>query len=233
MLSGTTWIESPARGLTTLLGEVIPIIHTKPLVMSADHDLRCHDAPCCPIARQQPALSVPGVGRCFCGGQQWRLTPRRRRYRFWLFDRSMFLLFVVLLLSLVSPTHAALVNFKNCLPKTISDSNPLQLQFVPLDVNVTFDLENTLHALNVTVYGNVSGTADRSPSYPPPNDPQWADANNTVGKIIDLSISNNKYTTLLTSIQMLSWTPYSNAERFCASVGQGTCPLGPVFYANA
>jgi hypothetical protein len=35
-------------------------------------------------------------------------------------------------------------------------------------------------------------------------------------------------------VDVVSFTPYSNASGFCDAVTQGgPCPLGPVFYANA
>ncbi|KAE8348424.1 hypothetical protein BDV28DRAFT_91613 [Aspergillus coremiiformis] len=140
---------------------------------------------------------------------------------------------MLLLVFLVSPTYAALVNFVNCLPAPTIASNPQKLQFVPLDVSVVFDLNNSLHNLNITVYGNVSGTADQSSSYPSPDDPRWTNRNETVGKIVDLNTANNKYTTLITSIDVVSFSPYSGPTRFCDSLIQGDCPLGPVFHANA
>lgn len=143
-------------------------------------------------------------------------------------------LLLMLLLTLVSSARAALLNFENCLDASIVESNPLQLQFVPLDVSVIFNLEDPLYTLNVTIYGNVSGTADRSSSYPPPDDPQWENPNDTVGKIVDVNIANNKLTTLLTDVDVVSFSPYSNASGFCDAITQGgPCPLGPVFYANA
>ncbi|THC90610.1 hypothetical protein EYZ11_009925 [Aspergillus tanneri] len=129
--------------------------------------------------------------------------------------------------------YAALLDFDNCLGKSIIESNPRQLQFVPLDVSVVFDLDSPLRDLNVTVYGNVSGTADRRSSYPSPDDPQWANLNETVGKITDLDTTNNKYSTLLTSVNVVSFSPYNDPSRFCDSVTQGACPLGPVFNVNS
>ncbi|KAE8375553.1 hypothetical protein BDV26DRAFT_267691 [Aspergillus bertholletiae] len=140
---------------------------------------------------------------------------------------------MLLLVMLMSPTYAALVNFDNCLPAPTIASNPQKLQFVPLDVSVKFDLTNPLHNLNITVYGNVSGTTDQSSSYPSPDDPRWTNPNETVGKIVDLDTANNKYSTLITTIDVVSFSPYSGPTRFCDSVVQGECPLGPVFYANA
>ncbi|PKY00518.1 hypothetical protein P168DRAFT_243748 [Aspergillus campestris IBT 28561] len=139
---------------------------------------------------------------------------------------------LVVLLVVVSPVDAVLVDFQNCLSQSVIQSSPLQLQFIPLDVSVTFDPQSSLHPLNVTVYGNVSGTADRRLTYPLPDDPQWINPNETVGKITDLDTSNNKFSTLLTSVDVVSFSPYRDASRFCDSV-QGDCPLVPAFYANA
>lgn len=131
-----------------------------------------------------------------------------------------------------TPAMAVLLDYDNCLSQTILESDPLQLQYVPLDVAVKFNLSDPLHRLSVTVYGNVSGTADRLVNYPPVNDPSWKDPNSTVGKIVDLSISNNKYTTLLTSFDVLNFVAFTNASQFCQSLTQGDCPLGPVFDYN-
>ncbi|OJJ34449.1 hypothetical protein ASPWEDRAFT_52669 [Aspergillus wentii DTO 134E9] len=139
---------------------------------------------------------------------------------------------IVVFMSLVSSTYAVLVDFDNCLGESVIHSDPLQLQFVPLDVAVTFDLEDPLRPLNITVYGNVSGTDDGS-SYPSPSDSKWSNASYTAGKIQDLDRDNNKYSTLLTDVDVLTFTPYSEPSRFCTSLSQGECPLGPVFYANS
>lgn len=168
-------------------------------------------------------------------GRRWRDTSRRRRrcrYRVGRGGTAWLWMLVVVVLLLVSPVRAVLLDFDNCLDESIVNSSPLQLQFVPLDVDVTFDLVDPLHPLNITVYGNVSGTADQSSSYPSPDDPLWLDPTNSVGKIEDLDVDNNKYSTLLKSVEVVSFTPYSDAARFCDSVTQGDCPLGPVFYAN-
>ncbi|GFF44350.1 uncharacterized membrane protein C1322.03 [Aspergillus udagawae] len=163
-------------------------------------------------------------------------TPRRRRR--WHILRTtnhgIAGLLVMLLLTLVSSARAALLNFENCLDASIIESHPLQLQFVPLDVSVIFDLVDPLYTLNVTIYGNVSGTADRSSSYPSPDDPRWSNPNDTVGKIADVDTANYKLSTLLTDVDVVSFSPYNDASRFCHAVTQGgPCPLGPVFYANA
>lgn len=169
---------------------------------------------------------------------QNRILGTSRRRRRWHIlratDHGIAGLLMVLLLTLVSSARAALLNFENCLDASIVKSNPLQLQFVPLDVSVVFDLQEPLYTLNVTIYGNVSGTADRSSSYPSPDDLRWSNPNDTVGKITDLNTANNKYSTLLTDVDVVSFSPYNDASRFCDAVTQGgPCPLGPVFYANA
>lgn len=137
----------------------------------------------------------------------------------------------LLLISMVTSTRAAFINFENCLSRSTIEADPLPLQFIPQHVWAVFDtdVDNTL---NITVYGNVSGTATDEP-YPPPNDPRWSDPKETLGKIVDLSVDNNKYSTLLTKLNVLSFTPHESPSRFCNSLIQGDCPLGPVFYANA
>ena len=140
---------------------------------------------------------------------------------------------LLLLVTFSSPVHAVWHNFDNCMPENIQQSDPLQLQFVPSNVSVVFDSADPLHALNITVYGNVSGLADTSRPYPSPNDSGWTDPNNTVGKIPDISVSNNKFSTLVTEINVLNFSPYNQPSRFCESVVQGECPLAPVFDANS
>ena len=143
---------------------------------------------------------------------------------------TVFLLFLLLLLT--SPTDAVRLKFNNCLQSSILHSQPQALQFVPLDVDVAFDTNNHSYPLNVTVYGNVTGTADRRSSYPSPDSPGWSDPKNTVGKIVDLSLPNNRYSTLFNSIDMLSFTAYNHRYRLCNQVTHGSCPLGPVFYTE-
>src|SRR5947209_6289343 len=115
------------------------------------------------------------------------------------------ILFTILGL-LASSAQAAYLNFENCLSSNIINSSPQLLQFVPYNVSATFNTSDPNFPLNVTVYGNVSGLATIQP-YPAPNDPQWSNPNDTVGKIVDLSMSNNKYTTMFTKINVLTYTP--------------------------
>ena len=161
-------------------------------------------------------------------GRRWRDTSKRRR----LSSFASICLIVLICLNWISPAAAALLNFDNCLSKSILDSSPLTLQYVPLDVNVWFNLSDPLHPLNVTVYGNVSGTADQAADYPSMDDPSWNNPNDTEGKIVNLDAANNKYSTLLTTFDVLSFVPFNNASQFCASLVQGDCPLGPVFNYN-
>ena len=134
--------------------------------------------------------------------------------------------------SISSPSSAVFVNFDNCLGNDVIKSSPLQLQFIPHFVNVKFNATAPSHNLNVTVYGNVSGIATQQP-YPAPDDPQWNNPNDTVGKITDLSPTNNKYSTLFTTFNVLDYSAYkAPSSRFCNSTVYGYCPLGPAFYAN-
>jgi hypothetical protein len=143
-----------------------------------------------------------------------------------------FNLVLSVLIVCTTTAQAAFVSFENCLEQDIIDSNPLQLQFIPLFLSVHYDLSPGPNPLTLTVYGNVSGLAKQDP-YPPPNSPDWKNPNATVGKIVDIDDSNHKYSTLFTKVNVLSFNPYNNSSRFCESVTQGECPLGPVFSANA
>ncbi len=140
----------------------------------------------------------------------------------------------MLLMSLMylQPVGAAFINFENCLSPNIINSNPLQLQFRPLFVYVAFNSTAASHNINVTVYGNVAGIATQQP-YPSPNDPQWANPNDTVGKIPDVDKANNKFSTLTATFNVLDYTPYdAPAIQFCNTTVHGQCPLSPAFTAN-
>lgn len=129
-----------------------------------------------------------------------------------------------------------MVDFENCLASNVLNSkNPQLLQFVPLHVWASFDKINSSSSrnLSVTVYGNVSGIATDQP-YPAPDDPQWSDPKETVGKIVNVSESNNKFTTFDYHFNVLSYTPYSSpATSFCNNSLSTECPIGPVFSGNA
>ena len=207
----------------------------------------CHDST--RIEREAEVAGLPGPDATKCArhsglsvpqGRRWRDTGKRRRARAsgrasrrWSSSSSLawWMALICLVISWASPAAAALLNFDNCLSQTVLESSPPQLQYIPLNVSVHFNLTDSLHPLNVMVYGNVSGTADGSPA-PPWTDPSWSNKSSTVGKIVDVSASNNKYTTLVTPFDVLSFEPYYNASPFCQSVVQGECPLGPVFNYN-
>lgn len=131
-------------------------------------------------------------------------------------------LFATILLGCLVPSlSAAFVKFENCLGQAIIKSNPLQLQFEPLNVTARLDRTNPGHNFNVTVYGNVTGSS--SP-----------DSNGTSGQIVDVSESNNNYTTFVGKLQYLSYTAYQQPlTPFCSTLVQGNCPLGPVFDVNS
>lgn len=198
-------------------------------------DEMCHDSTRTPdvkgLAGRDATKCSRRGGLSVSQGRRWRDTSKRRRrlrqpwsWGWWIA--------LVCLVSWMSPASAVLLDFDNCLSTAILESDPVQLQYVPLDVAVKFNLNDPLHPLTVTVYGNVSGTADRRSNYPSIDDPSWSNENSTVGKIVDLDSFNNKYSTLLTSFNVLSFSAFSHASRFCESVTQGECPLGPVFHYN-
>ncbi|WEW59009.1 hypothetical protein PRK78_004477 [Emydomyces testavorans] len=138
----------------------------------------------------------------------------------------------LLLILLLVPVDAALVPFTNCLADSIIRSTPVQLQFVPRFVTADFNSSSIQKSLKITVYGNVTGLATEEP-YPPPDDPRWSNPNVTTGKIVNVDKSNNKYTTLFSHLDILSFTPFKASPRpFCEALVQGECPLGPVFNAN-
>ncbi|CDM38164.1 hypothetical protein DTO013E5_8730 [Penicillium roqueforti] len=161
-------------------------------------------------------------------GRPWPDTSKRRAQPW----SSVWWIALLYLVSFASPGAAVLLDFENCLSKSILESDPLQLQFVPTNVSVKFNLTNPLHPLAITVYGNVSGTTSQTADYPAPDSSVWTNPNWTDGKIEDVSTTNNKYSTLMTDLNVLSFTPFSNASRFRDAVTQGTLPLGPVFNYN-
>ena len=196
---------------------------------------------------QSPAASIGTVGRIGRDGLEgvdkegWLerklrhcVSSRLRRTR----SRSgvsfgTLLGFALFALTFVArPANATFVNFDNCLSPGYINSNPQELQFTPLHVWATFNTTAASHGLNVTIYGNVSGLTTDQP-YPLPDDPQWQNSSDTLGKIVDLSESNNKYSTLHSKVNVLSFTPWeARPSRFCNSTIHQDCPLGPVFYVN-
>ncbi|KAL4801985.1 hypothetical protein BDV18DRAFT_68956 [Aspergillus unguis] len=200
--------------------------------MALDRDARRHDGPWSSAASQQLRLEQSSGGRSIQQRRKWRDTFRRRPRRQTFGWGVGWAITAMVILGFLTPVFGALLEFENCLDASIIDSNPAKLQFVPLDVGVTFNMTNSLYPLDIVVYGNVTGTADQSADYPSPEDEQWDDKNATTGKIVDLDVDNNQYSTLITSIRVASFTPYSEPSRFCDSLIQGDCPLGPQFQYN-
>ena len=141
---------------------------------------------------------------------------------------SLLQLSFLLLLAFVEPARAAFIGFENCLSPNIVNSNPKQLQLIPLFVWASFNSSKS-HNLNVTVYGNVAGQATKG-DYPRPEDPQWNNTNSTLGKIVDISKSTNIATTLDGTFDVLDYTPYVIPDtRFSETLIQGQFPIAPVF----
>lgn len=140
---------------------------------------------------------------------------------------------LVLLSSLLlfsATTRAAFVHFENCLRPNIQNSrDPRILQFEPLHFWATFNRSDPAHNLNVTTYGNITGVATNE-TYPSWDDPSWNNPNETLGKILDLSPTNNRYSTLFATLNVLSYTQYeAPSSRFCNSTIGQECPLSPAF----
>ncbi|KAL4753444.1 hypothetical protein BDW72DRAFT_201571 [Aspergillus terricola var. indicus] len=199
--------------------------------MDFDYNARWHEESWSSTVSHRPQSKQPLGRPSTRQHRKWRGIFRRRPRRDTSSGWSLWWIALVIL-AVMSSASAVLLEFENCLDESIVDSSPRQLQFVPLDVSVTLNMSNSLYPLDVIIYGNVTGTANRSTDYPAPDDPQWDNPNSTLGKIIDLDVDNNNYSTLIASIQVASFTPYSEPSRFCDSVTQGDCPLGPVFYIN-
>ncbi|KAK8153225.1 hypothetical protein BC567DRAFT_245212 [Phyllosticta citribraziliensis] len=140
---------------------------------------------------------------------------------------------LLLLLSFYTrAVNAAFIVFDNCLDPSIVNSNPKQLQFTPYFFNARFNTSAPNHNLNITIYGNVSGQATQGTLPSADNTSYWNNPNDTFGKIVDLSVSNNKLTTLFAKSQVLSYTPFDEASRFCEATFNTTCPIAPAFYMN-
>lgn len=139
---------------------------------------------------------------------------------------------LIFLLSFITSTEAAFINFDNCMEPSILD-DPSQLQFVPLFFSVVYDPGVGPNPLNITVYGNITGVASGD-TEPAPGSPEWDDPKSTAGKIVDVinNDGNLTFTTLFTALDLLSYSPYDEPTEFCPSVNGG-CPMAPVFHANA
>ena len=143
---------------------------------------------------------------------------------------------LLLLASLWVPTSAVFIDFSNCLAQSVQNDTPLQLQFVPKFVDAKFNTTDSAYALNVTVWGNVTGSLPLA-NLPPYGDIEYwnnnATANNN-GKIVDVPFpdSANKFTTLFNKVNVLTYMPWSHSVDFCSALINGTCPLMPSFAGN-
>ena len=142
-------------------------------------------------------------------------------------------LVAVSVLCLATPSKAAFVNFQNCLSEQIisGDPPPLRLQFDPLNVTATFDLDDPAHTLNITVYGNVSGQADKGVLPPSTDTRYWSNPNNTQGKIVNEDDNTGKSSTLFAKFDVLNYLAFASAgQYFCGALtNNASCPLAPVF----
>jgi len=140
----------------------------------------------------------------------------------------------ILLMALFAlPTSAVFIDFDNCLPLSVQNDIPLQLQFVPMFVDAKFNTTDPSNGLQVTVWGNVTGSAtEQRYLLPPINNPYWASNSSTLGgKIADLP--GPFYTTLSNKVEVLTYEAWNHSFDFCDSLVNASCPLGPSFYANA
>ncbi|KAK5123031.1 hypothetical protein LTR85_003597 [Meristemomyces frigidus] len=143
-------------------------------------------------------------------------------------------LLLLLGLAFLAPAtvNGAFINFDNCLDTGIVNSNPLQLQWIPLFFDAKFNKSAPGYPLNITIYGNVSGQQVEG-TYPAADSPSWQNPNDTFGKITNVG-SADKYSTLLADFKVLTYTAYdAEAQEFCSTLINGTCPLGPYFDANS
>lgn len=134
---------------------------------------------------------------------------------------------IQLLLIIINPSSAAIINLKNCLSPDIINHNAT-LQFIPIVLNAVFNSTTSSHNLNVTVYGNVTGGLSNNQSFLQ-DDTHWSDTNETDGKIPDLG-SAGIHTTLKAAFNVLDYNLYiARLTEFCNSTVNGHCPLAPSF----
>ena len=137
----------------------------------------------------------------------------------------------------VNPASAALLNFENCLRNDYRNANPPELQFVPKYLSAVFNPTDPAHNLNVTVWGNVTGTGpDHHLVAPLSNDTTYWEGNqsNFGGKIAMQPDPLNPYvTTLFNKVNVLTYQPWEEATSFCGRLINSTCPVSPVFSENA
>ncbi|CRG91568.1 putative membrane protein C1322,03 [Talaromyces islandicus] len=167
------------------------------------------------------------------GPSLWsRRRPRHTMQRVYSSYGLTLCLLFLLLSFLTSTAEAVFINFDNCLEDSILDDSS-QLQFVPLFFSVVYDSSPGPNPLNITVYGNITGVASGD-TEPAAGSPEWDDPKSTAGKIVDVinNDGNLTFTTLFTTLDLLSYSPYDEPTEFCPTV-HGGCPMSPVFNANA
>ncbi|KAK5624422.1 hypothetical protein RRF57_000138 [Xylaria bambusicola] len=143
----------------------------------------------------------------------------------------------LLAFSVIPVASAVQIPFDNCLSDnyiwTKVPEDKVQLQFVPLAADAVFEAEGENHNLLLTVWGNVTGRVGDA-VLPPRGDPAWDDPNGALaGKIqhtIEDGLINYNATTLHSTVDVLTYRPYTHDSYFCQSLLNGSkCPLGPVF----
>ena len=131
---------------------------------------------------------------------------------------------IQLLLVIVHPSSAALINFENCLSPDIINNNTT-LQFIPMFANAVFDATTSSHNLNVTVYGDITGGLSNNQSFLL-NDTHWNDNNQSDGKIPDFGTPFR--TALRAAINVLDYNLSPPVRKpFCESTVNKLCPLAP------
>lgn len=139
---------------------------------------------------------------------------------------------MLLACGLLQAAAAVQIPFQNCLPDSYLYNTPTLLQWVPYQVDASFDNENPSHTFSMTMWGNVSGSF-YNVTLPPPSSPDWSDPNEINGKILgepEPDSAAPKLTTLHNKIDFLTYEPWSQNTNFCnTSLTNATCPLGPVF----
>lgn len=163
--------------------------------------------------------------------------PMRRRSQMGSFSSAAYLILLIATIWIL-PASAVFIEFQNCLSESVLNNTPLQLQIVPYFVSATFNTTDANHALNVTVWGNVTGSTVTSTRFVLPNatDSYWTgnDTSNG-GKIEDSPRAGEtgaEVTTLFNKVNVLTYEPWDDNLDFCKQVVNGSCPLGPSFNAT-
>lgn len=150
--------------------------------------------------------------------------------------------FMVFIASLwIMPASAVFLDFQNCLSDSTQNDQPLALQIIPLYLDAVFNTTDSNHNLNVTVWGNVTGSTVGTYARlvtPLWNDTSYWNSNDTSagGKIENEPYPDDpspKLTTFSSKVNVLTYEPWHFVENFCENaLLNGTCPLGPSFSAN-